>query len=209
MFCHECGQRAVGKFCSHCGTAIAAGQGEPKPAEVLANWEESFDYDAIVQVPEVATRMKLATEQAERGVSGQKLMQLIDQAATPLTAGVSSLALARITQPFTAKLGFKTGKDRRESIALPPGRVIANLAVAFARAGLADVKACHSPEVCELTAVLPVDLRALEGKLSITVSREIATTLVSAAALIEGAWYDWGKCTRRLDDLFTAARQAA
>ncbi len=47
------------------------------------------------------------------------------------------------------------------------------------------------------------------GKLVVTVSRVAGGTQVAAEASIAGAWYDWGKCHKRLDMLFTAVRAAA
>jgi hypothetical protein len=49
----------------------------------------------------------------------------------------------------------------------------------------------------------------MDGKLSITVRRHPQGTHVAARALIEGQWYDWGKCQRGLDELFQSLRPAA
>ena len=210
MYCTECGQRAAGKFCRHCGTAISTLSGDaPGNAYSAFDWEQSFDYEAILQVPEVRSRRAQAAAKAAQGVSSKKLLQLLDQAATPLTGGMSSIALSKIAQPLTAKLGFKTGKERRESIALPPGRVLANIAVALAHAGGEQVRAEPSSEGCQLTAILPADLRSMEGKLSLAFARQGDFTLLFAQMLIEGVWYDWGKCNRQLDSLFAAAKMAA
>jgi hypothetical protein len=206
MYCSECGKQAAGKFCCHCGVALQAGPVDLPPP---GDWEESLDYHRILRVPEVRARVDAATAEAERGFSGPRLLKLIDQAATPLTGGVSSLALSKIAQPLTAKLGLRTCKDRTEMIALPPGRVLANIAVGLARAGYGDVEVKQFPDTCQFTVTLPADLRSMEGTLSITVSGSSAGTLVTAEALIEGVWYDWGRCKRQLDDLFGAAKVAA
>ena len=49
----------------------------------------------------------------------------------------------------------------------------------------------------------------MEGKLSLAFARQGDFTLLFAQMLIEGVWYDWGKCNPQLDSLFAAAKMAA
>jgi hypothetical protein len=133
---------------------------------------------------------------------------LIDAAASPLMGGLSGLAIAKVTQPLTAKLGFKTGKKRREVVMRTPGEVLANLAVTLAPIEHSITGVTFGDNYCHIQATLPPDLRAMEVRLAVNVERAAQGTSIAATAVVEGQWYDWGKCQSRLDRLFTGLRAA-
>jgi hypothetical protein len=205
MYCSECGQQATGKFCSNCGSELA--RSGPLESERF-DWRESFDYERIIQVSEVRRRMEQAKESSRRKVSSSKLLGLVDAAAAPLMGGLSSVALAKIAQPLAARIGLKTGKDRQELVTLPPGEALANLAVSMASVEHTIVRVDFDRDQCQIEATLPADLRAMESRLTIELRRAERGTLAAASAMIEGQWYDWGKCQSNLDYLFTALRAA-
>ena len=175
----------------------------------MIDWEDSIEYQIVSDAPEVRAAIAQAKLQARQGVSSSQLLQVADQVATPFTAGVSSITIAKIAQPLYAKLGLKTGKERNELLPLRPGRALACILCALARQRNEVVDIQQADDACTLTALLPADLRGMDGKLTISVRRHQQGTLVTAQALIEGQWYDWGKCQRGLDALFASFRQAA
>src|SRR5690606_35824347 len=99
--------------------------------------------------------------------------------------------------------------SHRELFALPPGKVLAQVLIALAEHGHKLTQVDQSPDRCTLSAAIPADLCSIDGVLRIAVSRAAGGTQLEAEALIEGQWYDWGKCRRRLDELFANVRSAA
>ncbi len=210
MYCSECGAEAAGKFCAHCGTPLAA---SPAGPAADFDWRESCDFEQICKVAEVHRRIEAARHQAGGRVSGTQVLELVDTLAAPLMGGLSSVAMAKITKPMTTKLGLKTGKDRREFLMLPPGVVLANIAVALAEANhtitAVEYDAQRDADRATIEATVEADLRGMEAKLAVAVERGEAGTWVIARARIDGQWYDWGKCQKRLDQLFANLRTAA
>lgn len=205
MYCSECGNEAAGKFCCHCGAALQdVDGGQPRDFE----WRESCDYERIVQVAEVRRRVEAARAGAGKKVSSSQLLGLIDSAAAPLMGGLSSVALARIAQPLSARVGLKTGKERREFVNTHPGVVLANLAVALVTIEHTLTRVTPAPDACTLEATLPADLRSMDAALVVTVERAEHGAWISATASVAGAWYDWGKCQSGLDQLFRGLRAA-
>ena len=204
MFCSECGYEVKGKFCSNCGTR--AQLSEEAECEVF-DWRQSCDFERIARVAEVQERMEQAKSAAVK-VSGSQMLGLIDSAASPLMGGLSALAIAKVTQPLTAKLGLKTGKERREFVMLPPGEVLANLAVTLMSIEHSITSVTFDDDHCHIKATLPPDLRAMDVCLAVNVERADQGAWIAATAVAEGQWYDWGKCQSRLDRLFTGLRAA-
>lgn len=203
MYCSECGQEASGKFCSNCGEPLAGSRQD------AFDWRESCDYERILQVEAVRRRVSVAKDSARNRVSGSHLLGLVDAAASPLTGGVSSLAIAKVAQPLAARMGLKTEKARREFLSAPPGAVLANLAVTLAAVEHTIASVVFGEHGCMVRATLPADLRAMESQLSVEVRRgQDGGSWVVATALIEGQWYDWGKCKSGLDRLFSGLNAA-
>ncbi len=203
MFCSECGLEVSGKFCSSCGTRVQLGA----EADCVFDWRQSCDFERITRVAEVHQRIEQAKSAADK-VSGTAMLGLIDVAISPLTGGLSSLAITKAAQPLAAKLGFKTGKERRELAMLPPGEVLANLAVTLASIEHSITSVTFGGNHCHVQATLPPDLRAMELLLAVNVERAEQGTWIAATAVIEGQWYDWGACRSRLDRLFVGLRAA-
>lgn len=211
MYCSECGNEACGKFCSHCGTALAEAAGRQ---DTNFDWRKSCNYERVVRTLEVTKRIEAAKAAASAKISGSQMLGLVDAAAAPLMYGLSSVAIAKVVQPLYGKMGIKTGKQRREFLQLPPGVVLANIAVALAAVEHTMTDVVASDHQCKLKAMLPADLRSMESHLSLTIQRAESTernqgTWVAAEAMVEGQLFDWGKSQSRLDQLFTQVRMAA
>jgi len=202
MFCSECGCEVSGKFCSACGTRVQL-DAIHKPFD----WRHSFDFERITRVAEVHDRVEQAKSNSGM-TSSSVLIGLLDAAASPLMGGLSSLTIAKAAQPITAKLGFKTEKQRRELMLLPPGEVLANLAVTLASIEHSVDYIRLGDNACQIQVTLPPDLRVMELRLVINVEGVEQGIWITATAEAKGQWYDWGKCQSRLDRLFTGLRAA-
>ena len=220
MFCSECGKKAHGKFCSHCGArldddgAAPACQHDPNGGDsthpLQGDWSQVVDYRELIRYQEVRERIAAAAAEATEGFTGEQFLDLCEKALTPLTVvPLPYKAIAKFAQPFNAKLGMKTGKERSACFAQPPGTVLVGVLCSLARHGR-KVKATQSlADGSTITAELPSDLFALEGSVIVTVRRQpTGGTWVEAATHIPGHLFDWGKSNRCLAQLLAEAQVA-
>lgn len=210
MYCSQCGAKAAGKFCAECGAPllVLAPQSEPEP--VLVDWKKSVDFEALLRVPEVRDRIARSGAQSKKRMTGEQFLDMYGSALGKLSGiPLPMTPLAHWAQSMGARMGFKTGKARSQTIAAPAGEVIVLLLCALAREGrtLKDVQ--QRSDGCVLTAELPSDLFALAGDLVIAVTRCTDGTQVEAHTDIRGQYFDWGKSTRCLDQLFGELVRAA
>ncbi|QDV25100.1 hypothetical protein [Aureliella helgolandensis] len=205
MYCSECGKPADGKFCSHCGCQL---QGQPTLPPVV-DWQSSIDYATIIAVAEVREEIKFAEARATKKLNGDSFLDFMDQVVQPLTGGVSTRMAAKLSKPISTALGFRTGKSHRELLKLPPGKAIASILVGLAENGHQLTRVEQESTHCRLTASIPADLCSIDGEMRILIESTADGTLISAEAIIDGQWYDWGKCQRRLNELFQSVRAAA
>jgi hypothetical protein len=199
MYCTTCGMKQSGNFCAGCGTRFAP------PDEVVdlipaGDWKQEVRYAVLLRFPEVRDRLAKVQKCAKK-MTGEEWLELYDKAFKPLT-GVSMTTVAAIAAPLYAKIGIKTGKTRSEVLAEPPGQVMVDVLCALARLGLPLVNVHQGDLGCVFQARLPSDLWAFEGELVVTVERAGVQTKVEAATNIPGQWFDWGKSTRCLENLF-------
>lgn len=201
-FCSQCGRPAGGRFCSGCGQALAA----PATEAEIVGWRDEVRFDVLVRVPEVRRRVERNAALAKRKLTGEEILSF---AGSALSLGVPLDKLAGYVQPMYASWGVKTGKSRHEQVAVPVGEAIVRVLCSFARDGqtLQDVQ--QADDGCVLTATLPSDLFALEGRMIVGVRSGAGVTRVDAETVIEGQWIDWGKSRRRIDKLFGELRAAA
>lgn len=210
MFCSECGARAAGKFCSHCGHALLVIAEQTQPlaetiASTLVDWAPSIDYEAIISVPAVRKRIAHHATQSKKRMTGEEILDLYGKALGKLSGAPVALpmtAVAHFAQSLHAKLGIKTGKSRTATFTAPPGEVLVSILCNLAREGRALRDVQQASDGCTLVAALPSDLFSLEGDLVIAVSRHAAGTRVEARTDIQGQMFDWGKSARCLDQLF-------
>ena len=206
MYCTNCGLKLIGQFCAGCGTR-AVPPDETRDVIPMGDWRHEIRYAVLICFPEVRDRIAALSECA-KSVSGEEWLELYDQAFKPLT-GVSMKTVASIAAPLYTKMGIKTGKTRSEILADPPGQVMVDVLCALARHALPLVKAHQGESGCVFEAKLPSDLRALEGRVIVTVERAGTQTKVEAATTIPGQLFDWGKSTRCLEKIFADLRTKA
>lgn len=65
--------------------------------------------------------------------------------------------------PISRRLGIKTGKERTERLARPPGIVIVSVLCSLARHGQALEQVRQSDDGCVVHAKLPSDIWSIEG----------------------------------------------
>jgi hypothetical protein len=203
MFCSNCGVQASGNFCNACGHRLA--QVESAPPMPVGNWEDDVDPKTLFERPEVREMIERSAAGAKKPVPVEEYFKLYDKLGVlPISAGT----LVGIAQPFWAKLGVKTGKTRSETIASPPGRVLAALFCSLASKGRKVIDTQRGSDGCVVTAELPADLFAMAGEVVVAVQRVSGGTKVEAATSIKGQYFDWGKSTRCLNELFDDLRSA-
>ena len=115
----------------------------------------------------------------------------------PLTGGVPLTLIAKIAQPISEKLGFKTGKNRREHLTERPGVVIVAILCSLAQNGQKLHEVETATAGCTIRAAIPSDVWSLKGDLLISIRAENDITVVEAGITIPGQVYDWGKMQPR------------
>lgn len=216
MFCSECGQKASGKFCSHCGHRlfVEAGDGaqplvrlrdetplrqQDVTPEPNANWEQEVHYEALLNVSRVRDTINRHATMSRTPLSGEEFLKLCDKV---MPMGVPLDKVAALVQPLYARLGIQTGKQRAGQVRAPVGRVMVRILCSLARNGQTLRLVTQAEDGCCFEAVLPSDMFALEGNLIVGVRRANDTTEVTAATKIPGQLFDWGKSNRCLETLF-------
>ena len=213
MFCSECGKPAHGKFCSHCGTPLAVESPQLHVAddvvlvELVPELETEVRYEAILSFPGVREKIERHARLAPKRLSAEQFLALADK-LVPM--GISMEGLAGVIQPLYARLGVKTGKERRHQVPAPVGQVIVRALCSLARHGQKLQNVTQAADGCLLEAVLPSDVFSTEGSLLVSVHGNGSLSAVSGVTQIGGQWFDWGKSNRCLDQLFQdLARDAA
>ncbi len=213
MFCSECGKPARGKFCSHCGTSLAAfaetaaaHQANPNVvvAEVAVDWEREVRYETLLADRTVRMLVDGHARQAKKRMSGEQFLALADKL---IPQPVSMENVAAIAQPLWASLGVKTGKHVATEIDAPVARVIVRAMCSLARGGQPIQHVIQHADGCTIEAELPSDIFSLAGTLTLEIMRTAARTRVTAATNIAGQWMDWGKSRRALEKLLNDLRQ--
>lgn len=205
MFCSECGDRAVGKFCSACGARLQGGGGVIPFVEPPVDWSNLVDYEALLRVSEVRDRIARSAAQSKKKMTGEEFLEIYGNALGKLSGLPVKLPMssfARFLQSTYAKMGVKTGKSRAQFYATPPGTLLVSLLCALAREGRTLRTVHQLSDGCTLVAALPSDMLALEGDLILTVTRSgYGRSHVDARTDIPGQMFDWGKSTRCLEGL--------
>ncbi len=132
MFCSQCGQPARGRFCSNCGSALAADSSieQPIPGEIVPDWDHEVRYEMILQYPGVRTAIERHARQATKRLSGEEFLA-IAQKVVP-TGGVPVEKVAAIAQPLLTRWGIKTGKQRIQQFPAPTSKVLVRAVLAGA-----------------------------------------------------------------------------
>ncbi|MCA9261394.1 MAG: hypothetical protein KDA61_19395 [Planctomycetales bacterium] len=207
MFCSHCGSQAAGNFCAHCGSKLASASRE-LPEASAAPWQESLDYEVVSQEPTVKHAIARANAAAAKPLSAERLMEVMDAALAPITL-VPTSVIAKIAMPLSERIGLKTGKRRSEQFSVPPGQALAAVLCALAEHSCELTNVAQETDACRLVAKTPSDWRSFAARLEISVIRTQSGSQVDAEAVINGQWYDWGRCREHLDVLFSTVKKAA
>jgi hypothetical protein len=197
--------KATGNYCWKCGAQLHHDMnGRPSPERLSSqpatvDWSNEIRYETLIHHPEVRDLLARQVVQAKKPMSGEDFLASVDKL---IKFDVPVEQIARIAQPLATRLGIKTGKVRRETFPLPPGRVIVSVLCSMARRGqtLHDIE--QAQDGCTFEAVIPSDMWSFEGALVVTVRQQDTGTAVEAATRIYGQLFDWGKSTTILNDLF-------
>lgn len=223
MYCSECGQKASGKFCSHCGhrLQVEAKTETPTPIRLLdetpmrdseesvastTDWEQEVRYEALLNVPRVRDTINRHATMSRTPLSGEDFLKLCDKV---MPMGVPLDKVASLVQPLYARLGIQTGKQRAGQVRAPIGRVMVRMLCSLARNGQTLRLVTQADDGCCFEAVLPSDMFALEGNLIVGVRRAEGATEITAATKIPGQFFDWGKSNRCLETLFADLQRDA
>jgi hypothetical protein len=215
MFCSKCGSSAIGNFCWSCGKPLQEGKVQElriasteSPTDVShQDWTTSIDCHALIARPEIRDRIKASASRAKSRMSGEQFLEFCDGILSPLTGGVPFTAIAKISQPISERLGLKTGKNRVQSVAQPPGTVLVAVLCSLAENGERIGNIIQAADCCTLEAALPSDIWSLRGDLRVSIRPAGGGTTIKAEVLIPGQIYDWGKTKRALDRLFDDVAQ--
>jgi hypothetical protein len=207
MFCSECGQKAQGKFCCHCGASLANGvvAVEVVQAEVVIDWERETSYETLMRDANVRKTIDAHARLAKKRISAEQFLALADKL---IPQPVSMEGMAAIAQPFWAKLGVRTRKELTGHIDAPLARVIVRALCSLARQGQNLRNVVQGERGCSLEAELPSDLFSAAGSLHVNLWRDGSRTGVAASTNIDGQWMDWGKSRRCLDQLLSDLEQS-
>jgi hypothetical protein len=205
MFCSQCGSQASGNFCSKCGAPLA--HAEPsapdgatdRGAQGNDDWENEVRYEVLIKRPEVREMLARQSSAAPTPASSDGFLGVADKWLKPV---VPYEILAGIMPTISARLGIRTGKERRDHLALKPGRVLVNTMGFLARHGYHPKTVQQATDGCTIEATVPANLMAPEGTLTVTVRRAGDGSEVDAAMEIKGQRFDYGKSHAILEELF-------
>jgi hypothetical protein len=199
MYCSNCGSKASGHFCSECGTRLGSQAEEAIEAIVLTDWRNEIRYDVLLQVAEVRDLISRHAARACKRISGEQFLELCDKLfSTP----VSLSTVATLAQSISARMGIHTGKSRSASVPGPCGAVLVATLCSLARHGQILREVHQGQDGCVFEAILPSDLRSLAGELVVAVHRSDEGSQVQARTKIPGQYFDWGKSSQCLSQLF-------
>ena len=191
MFCQQCSEKVSGRFCSNCGTPVE------KP--LATNWVQKIDYATLIRHPAIRNVIRQHAAEASKRISADEFLSLADN-ILPVMVPLS--AIAKIGVPIYTKLGIKTGKNRSEVIASPPGKIMVSVLCFLARNDYALQQIRQLENGCVFEATLPSDLWSWKGTLFVTIAKDEGGTYVDVATEIKGQVFDWGKSNRCLNRLF-------
>jgi hypothetical protein len=199
MYCHQCGAKTYGKYCSKCGTKLITVDSnlEPPPQD----WANEIRYEVLLSIPEVRDLVARHASQAQKRMSADDFLELCDKAFVPIT-GVSLAKVGAIVQPIYATLGIKTGKIRKELFTEPVGKALIAAICSLARHGQSLNKVEQGEDGCLLKAGIPSDIWSFRGDILVTIQHQEQGSSVEATTIIKGQLYDWGKSKRILTELF-------
>lgn len=193
MYCHNCGQKAFGNFCSHCGTKLITPEVTDSAGSVAApHWSLEKNYTQLINYPDVRNLIAGYAEQSSKKLTAEEFLGLIDIVFKP----VSGISLAKMTDLLVSiygKMGIKTGKKAKRSFELPISEVIVKALCSLAKNGYPVKTVEQAVNGLAIIAKIPSDMWTWGGDLIITIEDMDSTTLVGIHVKIKGQLMDWGK----------------
>jgi hypothetical protein len=202
MFCSQCGKKATGKFCWSCGNPLQSAASAEEPL-IATDWPKTFDYEALIRVPDVRERIARHAALAKTRLSGEQFLDICDKLLSPVAGGVPLTAIAAITQPLTEKLGMKTGCARSATFHELPGTMLVAILCSLAQNGHKLQTVTQASDGCVIDAQVPSDIWSLAAELRIALQPVEEGTLIDAAVTVKGQYFDWGKSRRAIDRIFS------
>ncbi len=202
MFCTNCGEKANGRFCAHCGTPVETSS----PAAGLVDgvdWQDESRYQVLLHFPEVRDLIARHAPPPVKGITGEDFLKICDAFSKPLTGlPISINKLTAVVVPIYARLGIETGASRKEHLEAPIGKMLVAALCSLSRRSR-PLKEVHQGENgCVIEASLPPSLKSYEGQIVLAIERQHSGTLIDAKAKIPGQKYDWGVSKKCIEELF-------
>lgn len=201
MFCTNCGEKANGRFCAHCGTPVETSS----PAAGLVDgvdWQDESRYQVLLHFPEVRDLIARHAPPPVKGITGEDFLKICDAFSKPLTGlPISISKLTAVVVPIYAP----GDRDRclAERASGSADRQDARRGPLLPLAPVAPLKEVHQGENgCVIEASLPPSLKSYEGQIVLAIERQHSGTLIDAKAKIPGQKYDWGVSKKCIEELF-------
>lgn len=201
MYCSECGVEATGKFCWSCGAPLRAGASPAAapPAPAVAWDPNEPSYAAVVALPGVRELLAAEADAADNPMTAEEFLATCQKV---LPQPVPLVPLYEIVGPLYGRLGIKTGRTEKRSVALPAGVALAGVLASLARHGNDIRRVEQATDGCVVHAELSSSMWHGKGDIVVTVEQEGAGSSVEAATKIPGQVFDWGRSKVRLEALF-------
>lgn len=200
MYCVHCGADGAAAYCRQCGksqdadTPIVASLSPARPDA----WSQQLQYRPLLEYDEPRARIRAASKQAKRGVSGDDVLAVLD-AVIP-----SPIALSKVTHvmvPIVDRLGIRTQNELQAVWQAEPGRVLLGFVCSLATKSLDVSDVEQAAAECTLSAKLPLGILTNPGMVTAKFETHSGWVRGSFLITIAGQWYDWGKSKRLLEEL--------
>ncbi len=195
MYCHNCGAKAIGKYCTQCGAAIVASpQAMAEPEMQRLPWREETDLYQLMQREKIRTFIGQYAAQARKRMSSGEFLALFDKvtAIAPIP-NISLQQMSEVLVPFLQRWGISTGKTATKLVSKPAQEVLIACLCALAKNGYTLDKAEQVSNGLILHAQLPSDMWTWGGDIVLAIEAVSGQTNLSIAVNVKGQLYDWGK----------------
>ena len=124
MFCTNCGEKANGRFCAHCGSPVESSVPGAGSVDGV-DWQDESRYQVLLHFPEVRDLIARHAPPAAKGLTGGDILKICDAFSKPLTGlPISISKLTAVIVPIYARLGIETSAARQELVEAPIGRML-------------------------------------------------------------------------------------
>lgn len=187
MNCPDCGKKADGNYCSHCGAKL-----KRESLEALTRHED---------ITADQRCRKIIEREAGKAKTGMTAPEFWQYAEVLMPRRLPLAALATLSSKIGEKLDAGRENHGFGLFRFSFGHVVLAVLTSLARQSLAVRQVQEGEERCLIEAEIPSTLLNLRGKLEIIIVTESAKTKVFIESKIFGQWMDWGKSRRLIDQL--------